>query len=470
MDEVTRPTEMTGSLAFRGLAPLLLVLCAAACSSPVVRISLPVEPSDRSLLLVLERLGNPGALHIGATDLNDGEALDSAALPSVDETDSEGSLRFTALRYAEPLASLGLTAGVVEPLALEQGGVPLPPTRTISVIDLAPGQETAIWEARDAMPDSLVRVAIRDEPTLKCQPLAATVFDLSTDQDLAFITSLTEDTALIGDEAGALFYFGPDGIPAATASVEAGREILAVQVVYEGPERVYWLGGSDGLVRRTSSLGPLGLFGVTVRDRAPSRGHLFSLDGAYTGEIIDELFTLSTEGVFERQFGGVWTELDRGAPSAIGGVVRLGPGEAYAAHERPGVLHFVGGAVLLDEIDDSRPIVTAIARVPNVGLVIATANGMVLRRGEDGWQALTDLGPDLRPELILPYREGFLVGGVGGRLVQFVPNAQQIACPLLNAGAATLAFGVVLGDVVIVGGTRYEASSFTTLAVLRPRR
>ncbi|MCC7386519.1 MAG: hypothetical protein IT384_32065 [Deltaproteobacteria bacterium] len=434
-----------------------------------MRISLPVEPSDRSLLLVVERLGTPGALHIGATDLIVGEALDSAALPSMDETESEG-LRFTALRYGEPLASLGLTAGVVEPLAPERGGVPLPPTSAISVVDLARGQAAATWEERDAMPEALVRVAIRDEPTLKCQALVATVFDLSTDQDLAFITSLTEETALIGDEAGALFYFGPDEIPAATGSVEPGREILAVQVVYEGPERVYWLGGPDGLVRRTSSLGPLGLFGVTVRDRAPSRGHLFSLDGAYTGEIIDELFTLSTEGLFERQFGGVWTELHRGAPSAIGGVVRVGPGEAYAAHERSGVLHFRDGALLVDEIDESRPIVTAIARVPKVGLVIATADGIVLRRGEDGWQVLTDVGPDLRPELILPYREGFLVGGVGGRLVQFVPNAQKIACPLLNAGAATLGFGAVLGDAVIVGGTRYEGSSFTTLAVLRPRR
>ncbi|MCC7383555.1 MAG: hypothetical protein IT384_17075 [Deltaproteobacteria bacterium] len=440
----------------------LLAMSLAACGSPL-RLELPAGPGDRSVLLIVERgtgLSSLSLAQISALDLDpEGGAVPVDALPAV-RLDAAETLRITALRLPAPLADLGLEPGGVEPLAAAEMGRPLPQANTISVLELPPDFDRGEWRDQSTLPRSLVGLTVRRGDSRLCQRFIVTETQFDTAEEVVFIAGLAT-FALVGDNAGRLYVVQPDGSWQLIESI-APRSILTTQLASDGR---HWVGGVGGQIRRVL-LGQTGVrAGLTVTF-APSQGPVFSLDGVYRGVEVEELFTVTQEGVFERFFEGAWTELGRQRTTTIGGVVRTGPGEALAALNQPEILRVANGTVTAERVSRTGADASAIALVPALGVVVGTGRGEILARGAAGWELLGQSAAGIRLKLLLPYREGFLATGELGQIEQFVPGSGF--CAPIARRASTLQFGAVVGEVVILGGDPAHGAAFNTVTTLRP--
>lgn len=440
----------------------LLTLSLAACGSPL-RLELPTGPADRSVLLIVERgtgLSNLSLAQISALDLDTEEgAVAADALPAV-RLDAAEALRITALRLPAPLADLGLQPGMVEPRAPAEMGRPLPQASAISVLELPPKVDRSEWRDQAALPTSLVGLTVRRGDSRLCQRFIVTETPFDSAEEVVFIAGLTT-LALVGDNAGRIYAVQPDGSWQLIESI-LPRSILTTQLASDGR---HWVGGVGGQIRRVL-LGQTGVRAGFTVTFAPSQGPVFSLDGVYSGVGVDELFTVTHEGVFERFFAGGWTELGRQRSTTIGGVVRTGPGEAFAALNQPEVLHVASGSVTAEPVSPTGADASAIAFVPSLGVVVGTGRGEILARGPAGWELLGQSAAGVRLKLLLPYREGFLATGELGQIQQFVPGSGF--CAPIARSAGTLQFGAVVGEVVILGGDPAGGATFNTVTTLRP--
>ncbi|MCC7382161.1 MAG: hypothetical protein IT384_10040 [Deltaproteobacteria bacterium] len=447
-----RPVSIFASLwcASLWLASLWLAsLWLAACEPAPLRLELPIDPADRAVIVAWSRGAQAAAtdpIQVGAADISAGGSLDPAVLPALTDVAPDEPLRVAVLGYPESLDRLGLAPGLQALAPAGQAGRPLPEAERLHLLDRSEEGETWAWTATStrAPPEWVAGIMLVRQGEV-CRPFSVRQVLLDDPSSVIFVV-LTEALRVAGLESGRIFELaGPEprwiGGPVGDA---------AFLTALQAPDGAFWLSNTRGEIARTA-LNAQGLQQIVTATRTPSGGAVRWMDGSFSGASIDELYTHSTTGVLERYAEGRWSELVRTATDnpTVGGVVRVGPDEAYAATNEGDVVHYQGGRVMRTRPLPPGQRSTAIAQIAGFGLIVGTDEGEVLQLSRDGW---TSLGrPDVRQRVmtITPYGQGFVVAGTGGRVVRFSPETGL--CPSQAIHDDWISRGASLGDLLLFG-------------------
>lgn len=431
------------------LVSIFAALWFAACEPAPLRFELPIDPADRAVLVAWSR-GAPAeaaaTMQVGAADISASGSLDPAVLPVLTEVAPDELLRVAVLGYAESLDRLVLAPGLQALAPVGQAGRPLPEPERLHLLDRSEDGEAWSWTdtSTRAPPEWVagIMLAQRDEV---CAPFSVRPVFIDDSAAVIFVV-FTGALRVVGLESGRIF----DLAGAEPRWIGGPVGDAAFLTALEAPDGAFWLSSTRGEIAR-ALLDAQGLRQLVTATRTPSGGAVRWMDGSFTGASIDELYTHSTTGVLERYAEGRWSELVRTATHnpTVGGVVRVGPNEAYAVTNQGDVVHYQSGRITRTGPLPPGQRSTAIAQLAGFGIVVGTDEGEVLQLSHDGW---TSLGrPDVRQRImtITPYRQGFVVAGTGGRVVRFSPEtglcpSQAIHDDWINRGAS-------LGDLLLFG-------------------
>lgn len=138
------------TLRLSALAASAFVACAAPDD-----LFVPLEPGTRSLIVVLDRLGE---LRLSAVDLEDGRRV---------LLREEGDFELTLLGYAVPLAALGLEPGLLTIATGDRWGIPLPAPRdgrSAAVRD----RRLSAWTPLERLPEALAELRVESPDAQVC--------------------------------------------------------------------------------------------------------------------------------------------------------------------------------------------------------------------------------------------------------------------------------------------------------------
>jgi hypothetical protein len=435
------------------------------CGAPEpLQIALPIDAADRSAILIVERVGAEGAaewITAGAADLPaSGGPVISALAPRLPEVRDGEQLRAALLTYPQPLADLGLAAGPL-PLSTSPSAPPPPREQRAHSIQIDfDSDPRAVWSLDRPRAAWIERTRL-DLPA--CADLQPQVTPIPVPAEVTF-AQRTVSRVVLGLGDGDMLNFGADLFFVQTSEYGTADALLTAVPASDG---AYWFSARDGRIVRA-------LLGATGTDqdvdvaRAPSGGALAWMDGVFERDRVDELFTLSTQGAVERLAGDRWSQVAlEGRPVDLGGVVRLGPGEALIATGAPELLHVRGEALFRPRPAASGSPITALAAIPDFAVLAGTADGEVLRRVGEDWVSLGRAAVEGRIASLLPFGGGFVAGTTRGELAPYVRGSGF--CATLQATTATLSRGVAYDGALYVSGPPPAGSTSPVLVVLGPR-
>lgn len=445
-----------------GLAPALVMIAGCGSSEPL-RLELPIRPDDRAAILLVEIDGAGGAPSFvagGASDLSPPGEPDASLLPPLPRLDSGQILRAALLSYAVPLADLGLAPGALDFTTGASGEI-LPAAARVNAVEVRTDSDASLpWPEVGARPAWVDALRVERAGCTELIPDDALSLDVAS--EVVFIQH-TATRVVVGLGDGFVLNFGTDVATVLTDESDDGDTFLTAVAAADG---AYWISTRDGRVLR-ATLGTYGTEAETLVTQVPSRGELAWMDGEFVRGRPPEIFALATGRSVEHYDGSQWTRLANDAPVDLGGVVRLGPGEALIALGRPELLHVRGGTVAIERPSPTGSAITALARVPGFAVIAGTSDGRALRYESGEWSLLDTASVRGRIASIVPFGGGFIAGTTRGELVELVRG--RGFCEPISATTSTLSRGTTFLGVLYAGGTVPIGASMNALVILRPR-
>ncbi|MCA9548975.1 MAG: hypothetical protein KC933_03000 [Myxococcales bacterium] len=379
--------------------------------------------------------------------------------------------------YRESLEALGVAEGEVQSGLDAERSCGL---ETPLAIYLAPlqGGSPGPWELQSAPSDHYLDFMLGGARACLasdlCVPFRALTVRLSNSKSAEQLLGLDESTVLVGDLEGQFWRVGMDGSVATVPELSGAPS----RSIYQDADGLTWLGGQGRVLR-----GHLGAdfetlpldedVSVTSFSRDQASGELLAAavrSSSITPEKFEQVILLRLEG-------DAWTTvgtLDVAEAEADHTRVRfVGAGDALMTYGGPSLLHW-DGRVLRDQIVGYvSPFfnvqVYDVASHPDIGAVFSANDGRLYRAGPpyDAWVAVaeTDLGTEA--QVVVPYRSGFLFGGINGRLGQYYPGGRP--CPGDSLAASDIEEMVVFpgGEVAVTGGRFGDAENAVTWLIPR---
>ncbi|MBI4821135.1 MAG: hypothetical protein HY791_33050 [Deltaproteobacteria bacterium] len=377
--------------------------------------------------------------------------LESTEPFAKNEIPADSDLRVEALLYDHDLP---LAPGDVTLAAPGEVADPIePPLRTV-VSDLrsdgwSEWREVSEPSQRFALPSS-------------CRDFVVDTLPLPHHENTSFTIELG-DRVLVGGSKGSVTLVSTSSV---TPIVVEGLEVEeSLQAAVRLSDRIF------GSTERRWMVGRL--------DRGVLR--LQPLIGADEGLAVDwlaaggspedpELFGLSFgTGRLVRYFAGhgevvyIFERLGDSS-SKRGGVVFLGPGEAVAVHaQSPELLRFSASRFNTTRFGDDG--LTAVARLPELGLVVGTATGGLFEESGAGFVPLPS-PMAVQISAFAPMPDGFLTGGAGGLVARFRRSKGEF-CPAQSVYRGGIKSMVVLDSgEVFASGASFVAADEASVAVL----
>ena len=401
------------------IALLPLLACAEAASP--LWVGFPPTQDANSMMLAYE---TGDAVEVVAIALEPG--ADPAPIRVSLDPGSEQPLRLQALLYATDLDTLGVPAGPLprEPSTEQTRAIPQPDRIYAAEID---GAGEVSWTRAGALSAALDDVRIPSLSYAGCVQWRTSVVSLTTGGRVEFAVGTNNGGLLVGTDDGTLALVTVGTVKAVPRPVGITRFLGAYHDVVSGE---HYFGAEYGRLWRG-----------TVTDRvevvalppSPHGGILRWIDG---GPAADgggtEIFTLSRSGDFSRFAEGSWKRLHKftgpGGLPRLGGVARIGPGEAVAVWSFTDEVVRTIDKRAWTEPTPTRQGITAAVNTPSMGPVLATANGEILAYGAGGWTQIGDAAVASWIYSLMPYGTGFILGGAFGLLQQYTP--EDGFCPL----------------------------------------
>ncbi len=391
-----------------------------ACAEPIV-LQIPLEAPDLSAVVAVVSKGTPNYFAI-----DDDFRQMQPILQSIRGKSGDGPVEVHVLYYEEPLAELGLTAGLVysEPSGKELVGE----SHSLSaIIDSSDEVRWSVPSFRPPVFEALLRV--RASPCRKFRPDGPVLLLETNEVPLNFMHDALGTqwlvTHLAGTQQGRVRRVEVDGLGPPLTMQEGFRVTAAI-----GTEagHIFVAGGRGRTAELLHGVPGEPLNSVAVAESGPSSTwprHMVvgqDLDG-------DEvLYMLTPQGAFSAYAQGVWAVLsDAAGTGALGGLTWVQPGEVLVLSPTgQRILRYTGGEFSVEDtaLDDGLlgggDELTAVAHIPGLGTLAGTENGYLLTRQARQWEvAQTDAIVGATIEVITAYREGALVSGRYGIIDQY---------------------------------------------------
>lgn len=391
--------------------------------------------------------------------------------------ESDGGPKVFALAASEALISASVSGTVLALLEYEPDRTPLPfelgelrgsesgcmfidevPPDQIFLATLAEGGlRSPGWTpgSVDQLPAALQNLRIETGGRCRvdvCPRWETTAFVFpGSSESVLWGIGLGDGRAIFGTAAEETFV-----VDAAAAARPITKSVphAAIRTAVTGPDGQHWFGAHWQVYRGelqgdTLELQPVG----ELSDDA--YGHLTAPTSS-TGE---GMFSLTDQGRLLRFQGGDWEVLpmsfSRLIPgrSRFGGLAQIGPDEVVVTTPADlGVWRYRSGVLREETPPGLVQLAGAIRHIPSWGTVFLTVpDGFVYHHEGDAW-ALSEERLGVGARSIIPFEDGYLVGGEAGLLRQYIPG--HGFCPGFQPTSATTRTLVEIepGVVVVAGG------------------
>jgi hypothetical protein len=323
-----------------------------------------------------------------------------------------------ALLYAQTLECLGLSSGKIE----VGGELRLVPPDGLAVATIV--GDAATFEPTTALPEKVEALLMRSSG---CHPLTATALPIPGTQTVhpRFVVPIDHTRALVGLQDGRFFTFsGPALEPLALPPTLPHDGALTDDV------GTIWLVDRFGrLANGTIDAGFTMVSTSTVFEAGitpasyGSEGARIWVAGGGFGSSFEVFVFAPPAGLFRWQRGS-WAQLDARSmfhESVEPGIARLSADDVLMIGlELDEISHFRGGvlkAEALDAFEFSQP--SSILVHPRLGSIAGSRNGSLYRRSPNGaWPRLEGSKYDRTTQLLAPFRDAILYGGINGVLAQ----------------------------------------------------
>jgi hypothetical protein len=385
----------------RVLATWLFAFAACAPDRALVFPPPPEPANTGALVLALE---NGQGLSLWAADPSD-----QAFRPSF-QFERGKAARLFWIRLAEPLTSLGLTPGPLEPAP--SGSIQHLPAPSSEVWSIAwDGSTRGEWHQEAGLTDSLRSFPLpATNDADPCVSFTATPVTLGPSGGTSLMVPLGPD-ALLLDVGGTLGAVKLDGTFLTVTTT--GASLLAG---LSAPDGTLWLSSSEGLhLGRVVDLH----LELQLLARAPLLQAIArSPDGVIFVASPSDLYRYTAQAGLQHL-----AVIDPPFPAGYQ-IAALGPDEVVLVGERQGsIRRYTAGTLMADPAPPRIGEPQMVVEVPGVGTVVGTSDGVVLLHQGSSWAVLPgnmQVSQDI--SVGLPYRGGFLVGGAHGSLVQWRPR------------------------------------------------
>lgn len=408
------------------------------CGERVVRVDAPglerakawvvaVHDEQRSTLYAQEVLGDAPVLSF--------------------EIDSLGAYDVHAVLYSQTLADLGFAPG--ELLTVEdEPRVPVPQGVAEQALTKDASGTPTGWVETTARPAWLSALRVRGEAS-RCTEFAVTPLDVvptaAPNNNWGFAIA-SGDEVVAGTDLGELFAIDGNGHARPLASPPQPLQATAASLDGRGG---VWVGDTFGRlwfgdVRKApaawvlrSAFTPVGR--IDFMDLSPDGSEVVVLtrDGAIAA------YSVETDA---------WRVLHRvqGDGGNRGGVVALGANDFIVGGPFANTITRIRGGEVTLETVGAEAGVTALRRVPGIGVVLGSGLGELFVRRGDRWEALPPSGSRFWVLGMAPLDAGFVFGSPYGSFGQYVSEAES--CPLTTPVSFFIRFIVPLGDRLVLLG------------------
>lgn len=413
----------------------------------------PVVPEARAAIFVY-RPSQPPWVAIVVEVVEGRPSRTAVEVPAEVEVPETGAI--DAYYYEPTLEALGLAEGLLPGTSNPR---PCALGRPIAAFHQAIGEAT--WAARSlTLDEQELQVILGAAPCQapdRCQTLVGRRVELPSTAAVLSLTKVNDDRVLAGGLSDAAYFIDRDGTVSST--IVQGLIPTAGLLRRSGE---HWLGGEGGRIL-------VGRFGDRFEElQIPGRAGL-AVAALSEAPDRDEVLVLSTRTItstgpqyvaLDRYDGQGWQALYAGPSAAIRAhpstLYWLQSGEALALYRDRTYLHYDGQRAQL-----VRPDQTELIEVGLTSAVEVPDDPLPWIGGDDGRLYRLDLerrrlvGLDLVQllsgiEVMLPYRQGAILGGENGLMLQVYPGAQP--CAAMPASYSDAEAFLRLGDELVVAG------------------
>lgn len=293
----------------------------------------------------------------------------------------------------------------------------------------------------------------------RCAPFEESVDVAENSVRTGFLLPLDDTRVLFSNQAffrtestripGQLFVADFDTLR--VSRVEAVNEIPSLAAYQRRPGAEIFVWGPEAAAARDGARLEFTAFTKEIRPPASQRAYLAGPQESAGDPEVLELFALDSSGLIEHFDGERWRQLigpdgSRSLDGKTGGIVWLAPGEALAAGSYTGALIRIKDRELsLETVGSPNDRPSAIARIPNFGIVIGTDAGALYRFDNNSWTMLESPLDGRSIIAIAPFRRGFVFAhetdeGSAGELIEWTPEIGLCpAAPVTARGIRLLA-------------------------------